>query len=61
MCDNPSELSRDVFIGLADLMDLTVELSAKNPGRAANELNTNDIKEQADLIRDGAVRFLFYF
>jgi len=54
MCDNPSELSRDVFIGLADLMDLTVELSAKNPGRAANELNTNDIKEQADLIRDGA-------
>lgn len=61
MCGNPSELSRDVFIGLADLMDLSVELSANNPGRAANELNTNGIKEQAALIRDGAVRYLFNF
>ena len=54
-CDNPTELSRDVFLGVADLLELTAEFNTENPGRY--NLETNEIQEQAELIRDGAVSF----
>jgi len=53
ICADPAEVSKDVFLGLADLLDLTVEISGMNLGRS-QEIDTNAITEQATLIRDGA-------
>ena len=57
-CADPTELSKDVFLGVADLLELTAELQTENPGRY--NLDTNEIQEQAELIRDGAVSVIFF-
>lgn len=54
-CAEPTELSMDIFLGVADLLDLTADLNKDSLSRGADALSSNEIQEQANLIRDGAV------
>ena len=54
-CADPKAFSQDIFSGVADLIDFAVELNNETPSAA---VRNNELKEQAELIRDGAVSIL---